>query len=42
MTRTDAVAYAEDGIRVNAVLPGFTRTPSECSAMDGFCFDDLT
>lgn len=27
LTRTDAVAYAEDGIRVNAILPGFINTP---------------
>ncbi|KAL4965092.1 SDR family NAD(P)-dependent oxidoreductase [Aspergillus stella-maris] len=27
ITRTDAVAYAEDGIRVNSVLPGFVKTP---------------
>ncbi|KAL4945400.1 hypothetical protein BDV06DRAFT_209508 [Aspergillus oleicola] len=27
LTRTDAVAYAEDGIRVNSVLPGFVKTP---------------
>ncbi|KAI1608331.1 hypothetical protein EDD36DRAFT_423234 [Exophiala viscosa] len=27
VTRTDAVAYARDGIRVNAVCPGFTMTP---------------
>ncbi|EXJ67848.1 uncharacterized protein A1O5_09194 [Cladophialophora psammophila CBS 110553] len=26
ITRTDAVAYAEDGIRVNSVLPGFIKT----------------
>lgn len=28
MTHTDAVAYGVDGIRVNSVLPGFTKTPS--------------
>ncbi|KAL2803253.1 hypothetical protein BJX63DRAFT_437112 [Aspergillus granulosus] len=27
MTRTDALAYAADGIRVNSVLPGFIKTP---------------
>ncbi|KAI9368045.1 short chain dehydrogenase/ reductase [Aspergillus egyptiacus] len=27
MTRTDALAYAEDGIRVNSVLPGLIKTP---------------
>ncbi|EXJ66170.1 uncharacterized protein A1O5_10786 [Cladophialophora psammophila CBS 110553] len=27
MTRTDAVAYATDGIRINSVLPGFVKTP---------------
>ncbi|CEL03843.1 hypothetical protein ASPCAL04983 [Aspergillus calidoustus] len=27
MTRTDALAYAADGIRVNSVLPGLIKTP---------------
>ena len=29
LTRTDALAYARDGIRVNSILPGFVKTPSE-------------
>ena len=28
LTRSMAVAYAADGIRVNAILPGFVRTPA--------------
>ena len=28
-TRTDAIAYARDGIRINAVMPGSILTPSE-------------
>lgn len=27
LTRTDAVAYAMDGIRINAICPGFINTP---------------
>ncbi|KAF9889141.1 hypothetical protein FE257_007630 [Aspergillus nanangensis] len=27
MTRTDAIAYGKDGIRINSVLPGFINTP---------------
>ena len=29
MTKTDAIAYATDGIRVNCVLPGWVKTPSK-------------
>ncbi|KNG89266.1 hypothetical protein ANOM_001617 [Aspergillus nomiae NRRL 13137] len=28
MTKTDAIAYATDGIRVNCVLPGWVQTPT--------------
>ena len=28
LTRSMAVAYARDGVRVNAILPGFVRTPA--------------
>ncbi|KAL2858617.1 short chain dehydrogenase/ reductase [Aspergillus pseudoustus] len=28
MTKTDAIAYAADGIRLNAVLPGWVKTPT--------------
>ncbi|KAH8689346.1 oxidoreductase [Talaromyces proteolyticus] len=28
MTRTDAISYATDGIRVNSVLPGWVKTPT--------------
>lgn len=38
MTKTDAIAYATDGIRVNCVLPGWVKTPSKshfaCSATE--------
>lgn len=29
MTKTDAITYAKDGIRVNSVCPGSTLTPRE-------------
>lgn len=41
ITRLDAVAYAKDGIRVNAVLPGYIRTPSKSFCMKT-CFGRLT
>ncbi|KAF9889086.1 hypothetical protein FE257_008063 [Aspergillus nanangensis] len=27
LSRTDAIAYGQDGIRINSVLPGFVKTP---------------
>lgn len=35
MTRTDAMLYAEDGIRVNSVHPGFVRTPMVEEFLEG-------
>jgi NAD(P)-dependent dehydrogenase (short-subunit alcohol dehydrogenase family) len=29
MTRTDAIDYAAEGIRINSVLPGYVKTPSK-------------
>ncbi|MEE1618643.1 SDR family NAD(P)-dependent oxidoreductase [Brachybacterium sp. J153] len=34
LTRTVAAAYAKDGIRVNAVIPGYTETPLVTSISD--------
>ncbi|KAL4798620.1 hypothetical protein BDV19DRAFT_386102 [Aspergillus venezuelensis] len=42
ITRTGAVAYAEDGIRVNSVLPGFVETPlTEQSVQRGANYEAL-
>ncbi|KAL2831025.1 short chain dehydrogenase/ reductase [Aspergillus pseudoustus] len=42
MTRTDALAYAADGVRVNSVLPGFVKTPMvEESIRRGANYEEL-
>ncbi|PLB40360.1 SDR family NAD(P)-dependent oxidoreductase [Aspergillus candidus] len=42
ISRTDAVAYGAEGIRVNSVLPGFIKTPLlEEAIRQGSNYDDL-
>lgn len=42
MTRTDAVAYGRDGIRINAVCPGLIKTPLvEASIKAGANYDKM-